>query len=74
MIARPAAVSIRFEWLLEQRLFKGADISVKLEISFYRYLYERISANNQIPPLDEFVFIRAKELDLGWSFFSTPRY
>ena len=40
----------------------------KLEVSFYHYLYDRISGANQIPPMADLVSKRAKELDLGWSF------
>ena len=39
----------------------------KLRVSFYRYLHDRISAENQIPPLADLVEKRAKDLDLGWS-------
>jgi hypothetical protein len=39
----------------------------KLGVSFYRYLHDRISAKNQIPPLPDLVEKRAKELNLGWS-------
>jgi hypothetical protein len=39
----------------------------KLGVSFYRYLHDRISAENQIPPLADLVGKRAKELNLGWS-------
>ena len=39
----------------------------KLGVSFYRYLHDRISAENQIPPMADLVKKRAKELDLGWS-------
>lgn len=39
----------------------------KLGVSFYRYLFDRISADNQIPPLADLVKKRAKNLDLGWS-------
>ncbi len=39
----------------------------KLGVSFYRYLHDRISAKNQIPPLADLVEKRAKELNLGWS-------
>ena len=39
----------------------------KLGVSFYRYLHDRISVENQIPPLADLVEIRAKELNLGWS-------
>lgn len=39
----------------------------KLGVSFYRYLHDRISAENQIPPLADLVEKRAKELNLGWS-------
>ncbi|RPI71695.1 MAG: hypothetical protein EHM38_03430 [Geobacteraceae bacterium] len=43
----------------------------KLGVSFYRYLHDRISAENQIPPLAELVEKRAKDLDLGWSWADT---
>jgi len=39
----------------------------KLGVSFYRYLHDRISAENQIPPLADLVEKRAKDLHLGWS-------
>jgi hypothetical protein len=39
----------------------------KLGVSFYHYLYDRISGKNQIPPLADLVEKRAKELNLGWS-------
>jgi hypothetical protein len=44
-----------------------AATSKKLGVSFYRYLHDRISAENQIPPLANLVEKRAKELNLGWS-------
>jgi hypothetical protein len=40
----------------------------KLGVSFYHYLYDRISGANQIPPMADLVTKRAKELNLGWSF------
>ena len=43
----------------------------KLGVSFYRYLHDRISAENQIPPLADLVEKRAKELNLGWSWAGT---
>jgi hypothetical protein len=43
----------------------------KLGVSFYRYLHDRISAENQIPPLADLVEKRAKELNLGWSWTGT---
>jgi hypothetical protein len=39
----------------------------KLGVSFYRYLHDRISTENQIPPLADLVKKRAKDLDLGRS-------
>ena len=45
-----------------------AETAKKLEVSFYRYLHDRISADNQIPLLADLVKKRAKELNLGWSF------
>jgi len=43
----------------------------KLGVSFYRYLHDRISAENQIPLLAGLVEKRAKELNLGWSWADT---
>jgi len=43
----------------------------KLEVSFYRYLHDRISTENLIPPLADLVEIRAKELNLGQSWVVT---
>jgi hypothetical protein len=40
----------------------------KLGVSFYRYIHDRISATNQIPPLVDLVTKAAKDLNLGWSF------
>jgi len=51
-----------------------AETAKKLKVSFYRYLQDRIARQNQIPPLAELVTIRAKELNLGWSFSPTPDY
>ena len=51
-----------------------AETAKKLGVSFYRYLHDRISADNQIPPLADLVMKHAKDLDLGWSFSSTPNY
>jgi len=45
-----------------------SETAKKLGISFYRYLHDRISVDNQIPPLSDLVSKRAKELNLGWSF------
>ena len=45
-----------------------AETAKKLGVSFYRYLHDRISADNQIPLLADLVEKRAKELNLGWSF------
>ena len=41
----------------------------KLGVSFYEYIRDRISKNYSIPPLDELILKRAKELNLGWSYF-----
>ena len=49
----------------------------KLGVSFYRYLHDRISAENLIPPMADLVKKRAKELNLGWSWTaskSAPNY
>ena len=51
-----------------------AETAKKLKVSFYRYLQDRIARQNQIPPLADLVTIRAKELNLGWSFSLTPDY
>ncbi len=40
----------------------------KLDISFYHYLFDRISGANQIPPMADLVTKRAQELNLGRSF------
>jgi len=45
-----------------------AETAKKLGVSFYRYLHDRISVDNQIPLLADLVKKRAKELNLGWSF------
>ena len=45
-----------------------SETAKKLGISFYRYLHDRISTDNQIPRLADLVSKRAKELNLGWSF------
>lgn len=44
-----------------------ADTARKLGLSFYVYIRDRVSATNQIPPMDILVTIRARELNLGWS-------
>ena len=41
---------------------------------FYRSLHDRVSAYNQISPLADLVSKRARELNLGWSFPTTPNY
>jgi len=51
-----------------------AETAKKLDVSFFRYLHDRLSADLQIPPLADLVSLRAKELNLGWSFSSTPIY
>jgi len=43
----------------------------KSGVSFYCYLHDRISAENQIPPLADLVENRAKDLHLGWSWAET---
>jgi hypothetical protein len=45
-----------------------SETAKKLGVSFYRYLHDRISGDNQIPPLADLVTQRAKELNLGYSF------
>ena len=49
-----------------------AETAKKLGVSFYHYLNDRISGTNQIQPLADLVTIRAKALNLGWSFSPTP--
>jgi len=44
----------------------------KLGLSFYRYIFDRISGAGQIAPLAHLVENAARELNLGWSF--TPNY
>jgi hypothetical protein len=45
-----------------------AATSKKLGVSFYQYVYDRISGANQIPPMADLVAKAAKNLNLGWSF------
>jgi len=47
--------------------------SKKLGISFYQYIYDRISGTNQIPPMADLVTKAAKDLNLGWSFALADR-
>jgi len=44
-----------------------ADTARKLGLSFYAYIRDRVSATNQIPPMNILVTKRARELNLGWS-------
>jgi hypothetical protein len=44
-----------------------AATTTQLGVSFYQYIHDRISGTNQIPPLNEMIDERAKELDLGAS-------
>jgi hypothetical protein len=39
----------------------------KLDVSFYHFLHDRISAEHQIPPLADLIKLRANELNLGRS-------
>jgi hypothetical protein len=43
----------------------------QLGLSFYRYIHDRISGANQIPPLDQMIDARAKECNLGASWSSS---
>lgn len=43
----------------------------QLGVSFYRYIHDRISGANQIPPLDQTIDERAKERNLGTSWSSS---
>ena len=45
-----------------------AETTKKLGVSFYHYLFDRISGTDQIQPLADLVSLRAIELNLGWSF------
>lgn len=45
-----------------------AATSKKLGISFYQYIYDRISGENLIPPMADLVTKAAQDLNLGWSF------
>ena len=45
----------------------------KLGISFYDYIYDRISGANRIPPMADLVTKAAKDLNLGWSFALADR-
>jgi len=48
-----------------------ADTAKKLGVSFYRYVYDRVSQVNQIPKLADLITERAKQLGLGAS-WDTP--
>ena len=50
-----------------------AATSKKLGISFYQYIYDRISGTNQIPLMADLVTKAAKDLNLGWSFSLADR-
>jgi hypothetical protein len=39
----------------------------QLGVSFYHYIHDRISGTQQIPPLDQIIDERARELNLGAS-------
>jgi hypothetical protein len=43
----------------------------QLGVSFYQYIHDRISGTKQIPPLDQIIDERARELDLGASWANT---
>ena len=43
---------------------------IKLSISFFEYIRDRITKAKSIPPLAELIQIRAEELKLGWSYLS----
>jgi hypothetical protein len=45
-----------------------AATSKKLGVSFYQYIRDRISGDNQIPSMANLVNKAAKDLNLGWSF------
>lgn len=51
-----------------------AATAAKLGISFYRYLYDRISGENRMPELSAVIEERARQLDLGasWRTLSEP--
>lgn len=46
----------------------------KLGLSFYQYIHDRISEENQIPQMADLVTKAAKDLNLGWSFSPAPFY
>jgi hypothetical protein len=48
-----------------------ADTAKKLGVSFYRYVYDRVSQANQIPKLADLIAERAKQLGLGTSWNTT---
>jgi hypothetical protein len=50
-----------------------AATSKKLGISFYEYIYDRISGENLIPPMADLITKAAKDLNLGWSFALADR-
>jgi hypothetical protein len=44
-----------------------ADTAKKLGVSFYQYVYDRVSGANRIPPLADLIAEKAKPLRLGAS-------
>ena len=44
-----------------------ADTAKKLGVSFYQYVYDRVSGANQLPPLADLIAEKAKQLHLGAS-------
>ena len=48
-----------------------ADTAKKLGVSFYRFVYDRVSQVNQIPKLADLIAERAKQLGLGASWNTT---
>ena len=48
-----------------------ADTARKLGVSFYRYVYDRVSQANQIPKLADLITERARQLGLGASWDTT---
>ena len=43
----------------------------KLGVSFYHYVFDRVTGNNQVPPLADLITERAKQLRLGESWGAT---
>ena len=56
---------MRFQLFLKCMTLAGT--AKKLGVSFYQYVYDRVSGANRIPPLADLIAEKAKPLRLGAS-------